>query len=59
MNDLNQEWSVRWSESLNNNYGTPTITLDRGKGSEVWDLNGVRYVDMLQELQQIFSAMQI
>jgi len=47
VNDLNQEWSVRWSESLNNNYGTPTITLDRGKGSEVWDLNGVRYVDML------------
>lgn len=47
MNDLNQAWSVRWSESLNNNYGTPTITLDRGKGSEVWDVNGIRYIDML------------
>jgi len=47
VNDLNQAWSVRWSESLNNNYGTPTITLDRGKGSEVWDVNGIRYIDML------------
>lgn len=47
MNDLNKEWASRWSSSVNNNYGTPNITLDRGKGSEVWDVNGVRYVDML------------
>jgi acetylornithine aminotransferase len=45
--DLNKEWASRWSSSVNNNYGTPNITLDRGKGSEVWDVNGVRYVDML------------
>ena len=47
MKDLNKEWASRWSSSVNNNYGTPNITLDRGKGSEVWDVNGVRYVDML------------
>jgi len=47
VNDLNKEWASRWSSSVNNNYGTPNITLDRGKGSEVWDVNGVRYVDML------------
>jgi acetylornithine/N-succinyldiaminopimelate aminotransferase len=47
VNSLNSEWSTRWNLSINNNYGTPTITLDHGKGSQVWDVEGARYVDML------------
>jgi acetylornithine/N-succinyldiaminopimelate aminotransferase len=32
---------------LMSNYGAPTITLVEGKGSEVWDSTGVRYLDFL------------
>ena len=30
-----------------NNYGTPPLTLVRGKGAEVWDADGRRYLDLL------------
>lgn len=29
------------------NYGAPTLTLVEGKGTEVWDIHGVRYLDFL------------
>lgn len=29
------------------NYGTPSINLIRGKGPEVWDVEGKRYLDLL------------
>jgi acetylornithine aminotransferase len=29
------------------NYGTPTISLVRGKGIEVWDIDGKKYLDLL------------
>lgn len=37
----------RWEKSLQNNYGTPSLALVRGKGSYVWDVDGNKYLDML------------
>ena len=36
-----------WQESLQNNYGTPPITLTHGKGASVWDVEGKEYLDFL------------
>ena len=36
-----------WQESLQNNYGTPSITLTHGKGASVWDIEGKEYLDFL------------
>ena len=36
-----------WQESLQNNYGTPSITLTHGKGASVWDVEGKEYLDFL------------
>ena len=40
----NQE---RWHAAMQNNYGIPPITLVKGRGVEVWDDNGNRYLDFL------------
>ena len=40
----NQE---RWHAAMQNNYGIPPITLVKGRGIEVWDDNGNRYLDFL------------
>ncbi len=32
---------------MQSNYGTPSISLSKGKGIEVWDLDGVKYLDFL------------
>ena len=40
----NQE---RWHAAMQNNYGVPPITLVKGRGAEVWDDNGKRYLDFL------------
>ena len=37
----------RWKLALQNNYGTPTITLVKGDGALVWDTNGKEYLDFL------------
>ena len=37
----------RWEASYSPNYATPSIMLDHGKGVEVWDANGKRYLDFL------------
>ncbi len=37
----------RWERSLEGNYGTPTISLVRGKGCDVWDADGKKYLDFL------------
>jgi acetylornithine aminotransferase len=37
----------RWQHALMNNYGTPPLTLVRGRGAEVWDAEGNRYLDLL------------
>jgi acetylornithine/N-succinyldiaminopimelate aminotransferase len=38
---------TRWSASMMNNYGTPSLALVRGEGAVVWDADGKSYVDML------------
>ena len=40
----NQE---RWHAAMQKNYGIPPITLVKGRGVEVWDDNGNRYLDFL------------
>lgn len=37
----------RWHGVMQNNYGTPPITLVKGDGVEVWDENKKRYLDFL------------
>ncbi|HEY7225268.1 MAG TPA: acetylornithine transaminase [Micromonosporaceae bacterium] len=37
----------RWSASLMNNYGPPSLALVRGEGAVVWDDAGRSYVDFL------------
>jgi acetylornithine/N-succinyldiaminopimelate aminotransferase len=37
----------RWQAAMMDNYGTPPLTLVRGKGAEVWDADGRRYLDLL------------
>ncbi|HET6405699.1 MAG TPA: acetylornithine transaminase [Candidatus Thermoplasmatota archaeon] len=37
----------RWEASYAPNYAAPSIMLDHGKGVEVWDANGKRYLDFL------------
>lgn len=40
-------WSERWQHALMDNYGTPAITLVRGRGARVWDTDGREYIDLL------------
>jgi acetylornithine aminotransferase len=37
----------RWSNALQNNYGSPTIALVKGKGIVVTDADGKQYLDFL------------
>lgn len=37
----------RWDAVMQSNYGTPSIELTRGKGLEVWDSSGKKYLDFL------------
>jgi acetylornithine aminotransferase len=37
----------RWSNAVQNNYGSPTIALVKGKGIVVTDANGKQYLDFL------------
>ena len=43
----NSEMQTLWQENLQNNYGTPSITLTHGKGASVWDVEGKEYLDFL------------
>ena len=38
---------TRWETLMQANYGTPHISLTRGKGIEVWDVDGKKYLDLL------------
>ncbi len=44
---LTLAWQERWCGSLMDNYGTPVMTVVRGKGARVWDADGREYVDLL------------
>ncbi len=37
----------RWPAALLDTYGTPPLALVRGRGAEVWDDAGTRYLDLL------------
>ena len=37
----------RWNSLMQSTYGTPGISLVRGKGIEVWDIDGAKYLDLL------------
>ena len=43
----NKRYLERWSNSLQNNYGAPSITLVKGKGIHVTDADGKIYMDFL------------
>ena len=38
---------ARWQETMELNYGTPALSLVRGKGPYVWDEKGKKYLDFL------------
>ena len=40
-------WQERWRGALMGNYGTPSLTLVRGRGTRVWDAQGREYLDLL------------
>lgn len=43
----NKESVDRWSASIQNNYGAPSIALVKGKGLVVYDADGKKYLDFL------------
>jgi len=43
----NSQVSTAWKKSIQDNYGIPTISLVKGKGSEVYDVEGKKYLDLL------------
>ena len=42
-----QAWQDRWRASLMDNYGTPAMSIVRGRGTRVWDAEGNEYLDLL------------
>lgn len=42
----NVDGQSRWQSSVMDNYGTPQLTLVRGEGATVWDVDGNRYLDL-------------
>jgi len=43
----NKKILKRWSSVVQNNYGTPSIALMKGKGIVVTDADGKQYLDFL------------
>lgn len=43
----NKDFTQRWSNVIQNNYGVPTLALVKGKGIVVEDANGKKYLDLL------------
>ena len=43
----NAQVSTAWEKALQDNYGVPSISLVKGKGSEVYDVEGKKYLDLL------------
>jgi acetylornithine aminotransferase len=43
----NSQVSAAWKKAIQNNYGVPSISLVKGKGSEVYDVEGKKYLDLL------------
>ena len=47
MKSRNIEAQERWQKNIQLNYGTPQLSLAKGSGSVVWDVDGNRYLDLL------------
>ena len=43
----NAQVSTAWKKAFQDNYGVPSISLVKGKGSEVYDVEGKKYLDLL------------
>jgi len=43
----NSQVSTAWKKSIQDNYGIPSISLVKGIGSEVYDVEGKKYLDLL------------
>jgi len=43
----NAQVSTAWKKAIQDNYGVPSISLVKGKGSEVYDVEGKKYLDLL------------
>ncbi len=43
----NQELTQRWQGVMTDNYGTPKLSLVRGRGAKVWDADGKEYADFV------------
>jgi acetylornithine/N-succinyldiaminopimelate aminotransferase len=46
----NEKWLARWQNVMMPSYQSPKLTLARGEGAHVWDVDGNRYVDLLAGL---------
>lgn len=44
---VTQELQERWQRVMMDNYGTPALALDHGRGARVWDADGREYLDLL------------
>ncbi len=44
---MSEKWATAWQASMMNNYGTPPLELVRGRGSRVWDSDGIEYIDLI------------
>ena len=42
----NSQVSKTWEKVIQDNYGVPSIALVKGKGSEVYDIEGKKYLDI-------------
>ncbi|MFM7624119.1 MAG: aminotransferase class III-fold pyridoxal phosphate-dependent enzyme, partial [Actinomycetota bacterium] len=47
MKQSNASEAKRWDSAMQANYGTPSISLVKGKGLEVVDSDGKKYLDLL------------
>ncbi|MEW2086249.1 acetylornithine transaminase [Streptomyces sp. NPDC005283] len=43
----NEELTQRWQGVMTDNYGTPKLSLVRGRGAKVWDADGTEYTDFV------------
>ena len=42
-----RELQHRWQTVMMENYGTPPVALDHGRGATVWDVDGREYLDLI------------
>src|ERR1700678_3426614 len=45
--NINDAYRQRLDAAMMPNYGTPPLTLARGQGARVWDVDGNEYLDLI------------